>query len=99
MAAQFAAGPPGGGSRWRVVFGPDSPVPNLRDLKDFFQMVRWFFGRGSRPSFDRWAYWEKVDFWGAAADSVPGTPTGAGAGGGSGPFSSGLDHSAGTSQR
>lgn len=59
-----------GESRQSVVFGPDSPVPTWRDLKDFFAMVRWFFGRGPKPAFERWAYWEKVDFWGAAADSV-----------------------------
>jgi cytochrome b subunit of formate dehydrogenase len=62
--------PASGKSRQSVVFGPDSPVPTYRDVKDFFQMVRWFFGFGPRPAFDRWAYWEKVDFWGAAADSV-----------------------------
>jgi cytochrome b subunit of formate dehydrogenase len=53
-----------------VVFGPESPVPNKRDFKDFFRMVRWFFGLGPRPTFERWAYWEKFDFWGAAADIV-----------------------------
>ena len=25
-----------------LVFGPDSPVPNCRDFKDFFAMLRWF---------------------------------------------------------
>lgn len=53
-----------------VIFGPDSPVPNRRDLKDLLKMIRWFFGRGPKPSFDRWAYWEKYDFWGASADIV-----------------------------
>lgn len=57
-------------SRWKVVFGPNSTVPNIRDLKDFGRMVRWFGGRGPKPTFDRWAYWEKVDFWGASADIV-----------------------------
>ena len=46
-----------------MVFGPDSPVPNLRDLKDFLKMLRWFFWLGPRPSHDRWSYWEKIDFW------------------------------------
>jgi tripartite ATP-independent transporter DctP family solute receptor len=52
------------------IFGPDSPVPNWRDVKDFISMFRWFFGVGKKPTFERWAYWEKVDFWGASADIV-----------------------------
>ena len=60
-----------GGKHWaQVVFGPDSPVPNWRDVKDFFKMLRWFLGLGPKPGFDRWAYWEKFDFWGATADIV-----------------------------
>ncbi len=54
----------------KVVFGPDSPVFNWRDLKDVFRMGRWFLGLGPKPTFERWAYWEKVDFWGACADIV-----------------------------
>lgn len=53
-----------------LIFGPDSPVPNLRDLKDFLKMMRWFFGLGPKPGLERWSYWEKVDFWGAIADTV-----------------------------
>lgn len=53
-----------------VVFGPESPVPTMRDFKDFLKMIRWFVGLGPRPTFERWAYWEKFDFWGAAADIV-----------------------------
>ena len=26
-------------------------------------MFRWFFGKGPRPIFDRWCYWEKFDYW------------------------------------
>jgi cytochrome b subunit of formate dehydrogenase len=54
----------------KVIFGPDSPVPNWRDFKDFFKMVRWFIGLGPKPTFERWAYWDKFDFWGAIADVV-----------------------------
>ncbi len=54
----------------KLIFGSDSPVPTLRDLKDFLKMLRWFFGLGPRPGFDRWSYWEKIDFWGAVADTV-----------------------------
>ena len=33
-------------------------------------MLRWFVGLGPKPTFERWAYWEKFDFWGAAGDIV-----------------------------
>ena len=66
--------------RWRrlfgVVFGPDSPIPNLQDLRDFWAHQKWFFGRGPRPQFDRWTYWEKFDyrgvFWGVAVIGLSG---------------------------
>ena len=38
-------------------------VPRPRDLIDLVQHVRWFFGRGARPRFDRYTYWEKFDYW------------------------------------
>jgi cytochrome b subunit of formate dehydrogenase/5-methylcytosine-specific restriction endonuclease McrA len=53
-----------------VIWGPDSPLPGPRDLRDFIAMVRWFIGRGPRPTFERWAYWEKFDFWGACSDII-----------------------------
>ncbi len=46
--------------RW---FGPDSLIPNWDDFKQAAGMFRWFFGKGPRPVFDRWAYWEKFDYW------------------------------------
>jgi len=53
------------------LFGPDSLCPNLRDIKDVTAMVRWFFFRGQKPTFERWTYWEKFDFlavfWGMFA--------------------------------
>ena len=52
---------------WRApvksIFGPDSLVPNLTDFKDFGKRLRWFFGLGPPPRFNRWAYWEKFDYW------------------------------------
>jgi cytochrome b subunit of formate dehydrogenase/nitrate/TMAO reductase-like tetraheme cytochrome c subunit len=55
---------------WNVIFGPDSMVPSLQDVRDFVAHARWFFGKGERPQFDRWTYWEKFDyfavFWGVA---------------------------------
>jgi len=44
-------------------FGPDSLVPRWQDFKDAYGMFRWFFGKGPRPVFDRWTYWEKFDYW------------------------------------
>lgn len=49
---------------WKsVLFGPDSPVPGSRDAKDLLGMIRWFFGLGPKPTFERWTYWEKLDYW------------------------------------
>jgi cytochrome b subunit of formate dehydrogenase len=46
-----------------VLWGPASMVPQPPDLRDFYQHVRWFFGRGPRPVFERFTYWEKFDYW------------------------------------
>lgn len=44
-------------------FGPDSLVPGKRDWQDFIAMKNWFSGKGPRPAFDHWTYWEKFDYW------------------------------------
>jgi cytochrome b subunit of formate dehydrogenase len=44
-------------------FGPNSLVPGPRDLFDIIAMFKWFFGLAPRPTFDRWTYWEKFDYW------------------------------------
>jgi thiosulfate reductase cytochrome b subunit len=53
-----------------VATGPDSPMPNMQDVRDFIAHQKWFLGRGEKPQFDRWTYWEKFDylavFWGVA---------------------------------
>ncbi|MEP7181865.1 MAG: cytochrome b/b6 domain-containing protein [Betaproteobacteria bacterium] len=46
-----------------ILWGPDSMVPQLQDLVDIGRNFKWFFGRGPRPQFDRWTYWEKFDYW------------------------------------
>ncbi|MEJ8835890.1 multiheme c-type cytochrome [Ramlibacter sp. AN1133] len=53
------------GRNWRSwkIFGPYSMVPNLKDLEDVIGMFKWFLGQGPRPKIDRWAYWEKFDYW------------------------------------
>ncbi|HWX22566.1 MAG TPA: hypothetical protein VN578_21905 [Candidatus Binatia bacterium] len=53
---------------WGVLFGPDSMMLTWQDWRDFIAHNKWFFGKGARPHFDRWTYWEKFDyfavFWG-----------------------------------
>jgi predicted CXXCH cytochrome family protein len=50
---------------WRTfeIFGPNSLIPGIQDLKDVIAMFKWFLGMGPRPVFDRWTYWEKFDYW------------------------------------
>jgi hypothetical protein len=59
------------GNFFQRLFGPDSLCPNLRDITDVYGMVRWFFFKGPKPTFERWTYWEKFDFiavfWGMFA--------------------------------
>jgi cytochrome b subunit of formate dehydrogenase len=38
-------------------------VANWKDAKDLFGHLRWFVGLGPKPNFDRYAYWEKFDYW------------------------------------
>jgi cytochrome b subunit of formate dehydrogenase len=61
---------------WGVVFGPDSLAPSWQDFRDLWAHLKWFFGRGPRPQWDRWTYWEKFDylavFWGVAMIGVSG---------------------------
>jgi len=45
------------------LFGPDSLLPNGRDIKHFFLHFGWFLGINKAPQFDRWGYWEKFDYW------------------------------------
>jgi cytochrome b subunit of formate dehydrogenase len=53
---------------FEVLWGPDSLVPQPRDVVDLVDHLRWFLGLGPRPRFGRFAYWEKFDyfavFWG-----------------------------------
>jgi len=72
--------PASGKFQWQRVtqalFGPDSMIPTLQDLRDFIAHQKWFFGKGPKPQFDRWTYWEKFDyfavFWGVFAIGVSG---------------------------
>jgi len=57
------------GAGWiGFIFGPNSLMFNLRDVKEFWQSAKWFLGLGPRPRYGRFTYWEKFDyfavFWG-----------------------------------
>lgn len=51
-----------------LIFGPNSMMFNKNDLNDFIASIKWFVGKGERPEYGRWTYWEKFDyfavFWG-----------------------------------
>ncbi len=54
---------------WKgLLGGPDTMLPTRKDLRDFIGSLRWFLGKGPRPRYGRWTYWEKFDyfavFWG-----------------------------------
>jgi len=46
-----------------IFWGPTSMVANWKDAKDMFAHFRWFLGMGPKPKFERYAYWEKFDYW------------------------------------
>ncbi|HKZ25473.1 MAG TPA: cytochrome b/b6 domain-containing protein [Acidimicrobiia bacterium] len=56
--------------------GPTSMVPQLSDVRQLITHFKWFVGRGERPAFGRFTYWEKFDylavFWGMFAIGITG---------------------------
>ncbi|MFY9852932.1 MAG: hypothetical protein WAK26_03535 [Terracidiphilus sp.] len=46
-----------------IFWGKTSMVANWKDVKDLFGHLRWFLGLGPKPQFERYAYWEKFDYW------------------------------------
>lgn len=46
-----------------LFWGPNSMVPQVEDFRNFYRHLRWFLGRGPRPQFGRFTYWEKFDYW------------------------------------
>lgn len=58
------------------LFGDNSLMFSKQDLRDIGASFRWFFGRGPRPEYGRWTYWEKFDymavFWGVAVIGLSG---------------------------
>ena len=58
-------------SSWKeMLTGEDTLAPRMEDLKEFVQTIKWFVGKGERPNYGRWTYFEKFDylavFWGVA---------------------------------
>jgi predicted CXXCH cytochrome family protein len=59
------------GKSWLdLVAGPKSMLFNGTDWRELVGSIKWFLGRGPRPDYGRWTYWEKFDyfavFWGVA---------------------------------
>jgi cytochrome b subunit of formate dehydrogenase len=54
----------------KLLLGTNSMLPNKKDGQDIVGSVKWFVGKGPRPNYGRWTYWEKFDyfavFWGVA---------------------------------
>src|SRR5260370_39587820 len=46
-----------------IFWGATSMVANWKDAKDMFAHFRWFLGLGPKPVFERYAYWERFDYW------------------------------------
>jgi len=56
---------------WKeMLTGEDTLAPRMEDAKEFGQTMKWFLGKGPRPNYGRWTYFEKFDylavFWGVA---------------------------------
>jgi cytochrome b subunit of formate dehydrogenase len=54
---------------WKaLLIGKNSMLFNKKDWQDFKNSLKWFVGKGPRPEYGRWTYWEKFDyfavFWG-----------------------------------
>ena len=60
----------------KFIFGKDSLMFNMQDIKDFGNTIKWFVGKGPKPDYGRWTYWEKFDymavFWGVAVIGLSG---------------------------
>jgi len=46
-----------------LFWGPNSMVPQMVDFRNFYRHFLWFLGKGPRPQFGRFTYWEKFDYW------------------------------------
>lgn len=61
---------------WQLITAPDSILFNKRDLGEVKATLAWFVGKGKRPRYERYTYWEKFDymavFWGVAVIGLTG---------------------------
>jgi cytochrome b subunit of formate dehydrogenase len=46
-----------------LFWGPNSMIPQPRDIVDLYKQARWFLWMGPQPEFDHFTYWEKFDYW------------------------------------
>jgi len=46
-----------------LLWGPTSMMPQPRDFVQFYQQMKWFFGRAPYPKYEHFTYWEKFDYW------------------------------------
>ncbi len=57
-------------------FGNETILPKWSDVLELIATLKWFAGRGPRPLYGRWTYWEKFDyfavFWGVSIIGVTG---------------------------
>jgi cytochrome b subunit of formate dehydrogenase/nitrate/TMAO reductase-like tetraheme cytochrome c subunit len=65
------------GKSWRqFIFNRESTVFTRNDWREFVASLKWFVGRGPRPEYGRWTYWEKFDYfavlWGVAVIGTTG---------------------------
>lgn len=65
-----------GVSTKEFLFGKNSLMFSMQDLRDLKASFKWFLGKGPRPEYGRWTYWEKFDymavFWGVAVIGLSG---------------------------
>ncbi len=47
-----------------LLWGPNSFVVRRKDFQDFYANMKYFLWLGPPPRLDRYAYWEKLDYWG-----------------------------------
>ncbi len=56
------------GSWKEMLLGSNTILFTKRDVKEFIATMKWYMGKGERPQYGRWTYWEKFDyfavFWG-----------------------------------
>jgi cytochrome b subunit of formate dehydrogenase len=46
-----------------LFWGATSMVPQPRDFVQFYQQIKWFFGKAPFPRYEHFTYWEKFDYW------------------------------------